>query len=210
MLLNKQLLSVRHAASTDTAARPGLCGVRVEPDKNRIIATNGHMALIATAVQGGPQSDDFPVNPSLSGKPLDHAVTLPNKAVDALVKALPKKVNMPVLAHALITNGEPDRVQAHVTDLDTWNAQTIRVEEAGWPDYVEQAIPPEGKGFYSVQVDLGLLVDLYHAVSEAGGRTHLGSHPVTLTFSEDPNKAIRIDAKGDGVTITGALMPMRL
>lgn len=204
MLLSKPMLSVRHAVSTDEYRR-SMCGVRLDPAKNRTIATNGHFLLMATAHEGGPKPEEFPSNPNGDAKPLDHPVTIPTTAVEAMRKAIPKKSKCPILLKALVTNGQPDRVSIGTTDLDTWNAQEVKIIEESFPD-VEQVIPKDGKGL-RIAFSPSYLATICYAVQEAGGKSIILTMP---TGKEAELHPVRFDAEGNEVSIIGVLMPMRL
>lgn len=208
MLYSKNQLAVRHAASKDES-RANLCGVRFKKD-GTVEATDGH--ILCRIKAEAPPVEEFPV---VVGAELDGEVedfTLELGAVERIVKAIPKRTRMPVLAHAAVnvsaTNGNGS-AEFITTDLET--AQTIKGRKLDdhWPN-TDSVIPAEDGEGASFCVNLSLLVRIEKAVREFRGNAQTGA-PVRVKLGRDAFSPIRITAKNPGVgELTAVVMPMRM
>ena len=208
MLYSKSQLAVRHAASKDST-RENLCGVRFKKD-GTVEATDGHILCRIKAET--PPVGEFPTvgDAKLEGEVQDFTLEL--GAVERIVKALPKRPRMPVLAHAAVnvpaTNGNGS-AEFITTDLET--AQTIkgRKLEDNWPN-TDMVIPADDGEGASFCVNLSLLVRIEKSVREFMGGSRIGA-PVRIKLGRDGYAPIKITAKNPDVgELTAVVMPMRM
>lgn len=232
MLVTKAHLCVRHAASKDET-RYNLNGVRFRGVERSADggapfpvteATDGHMLIRVTAASN-PDAEMPPIT-GMEGSELDPVpFILPLKAADelaALLKKADKRLNMPILANALLdvphanSNGS---VRFAITDLERVSRVESRKIDGEYPN-VDSVIPARpqveraGKledGPPSFVINLELLERVIKAARE-GGFSFGKSRSISARFYvKDCVSPIRVEISHPDVgELLAVVMPMRL
>jgi DNA polymerase III sliding clamp (beta) subunit (PCNA family) len=227
MIIRREALNAALAATTADDTRYFLNAVQVNPDKHAIIATNGHILLVAT--DKAPQLNaDFPIVPGAAfhGSPVA-PVLIPADSCRAIVAAMPKRSSIPILGSAqLSTNGSPSTFTLASTDLAAPRIATIDTTDAGnFPAY-ERVMPKLDRPSVNVIMAVDVLEQLIKAAKAAQGSD---KRTAKITFNVPTGKAdldmpkgsddtqgrmvssaLGVTITGPDVTVTGAAMPCRL
>lgn len=229
MIIRRDTLkAVLPATGSETIRGYALTHVQIEPS-GRVVATNGHILLIATDKR--PMADgDFP---TAGDVPAFHAspttpILLERTAADKLIKATGTRTVIPILtAIQVSTNG--DGTTCCATDLAS--AMTIRIPPAdvqsrgAFPSY-ERVLPPADQPTLRVAFGADLLLALCKAakaVKPRGGETGPviefrlplpappaeGGDTVPVQY-QAVRSAVGVSIIGDDIDVTGCLMPIRM
>lgn len=206
MYLNRANLEIAALASTD-ASRLGLCSVRVEA--GRTMATDGHALGIVATPALDPK--DYPAVGGLTETDAGfQPCSIPVDTAKALLRAIPKRSHVPVLACAKVDVAASNAngvFRAVTTDLETTTPVEGRKIEASYPD-VDQVVP-SGKPAHTTAFDASLLGKVLTTAVKMGlrGRTPT----VTLAFyGKDGEGPVKITAETEaGQAVTFVVMPVR-
>jgi DNA polymerase III sliding clamp (beta) subunit (PCNA family) len=223
MIIRREALQAALAATTDTDKRYDLHAVQVDPSKHAVIATDGHVLLIAT--DKSPQDDaDFPLVPGAEfhGTPVA-PVIVPADTVRAMIGTMPKRSTIPILGCCqLSTSGSESTATLTATDLSAPRIATLNREDAGqFPSY-ERVMPatdrPSIRLVLAVDV-LEAIIKAAKAVSATGARAKSPMiHFDVPTGAKDRQKdgaqevisPVTITVNGVDVNVTGCAMPCSL
>lgn len=208
MLLDRQQLAVRHAASKD-GNRFAVLNVNVSKD-GEAAATDGH--ILVAVKRTAHEDQDFPIIPGdpdgFTPNELPAAgISIPVAVVESAVKALPKpgRNPIPILQTARLDPKSDGSARLTVTDLD--NPQHFHVKEAegSFPDY-EKCFAAMDK---PAAITFALDFDLLAKVAKAAGAFDCQDRKNILTFTViDNGSAIGITIPND--RFRALIMPCRL
>lgn len=234
MLIRREALAAALVACTDDDSRYFLNSIAIDPD-GRVLATDGHILLIAKDDAVLPD-EDFPfVGPEVDGirTSLFHGnaagqVLIPAELAKRLIAGTPKKSSIPVLSCVQIgQNGSATTVTAASTDLTVPTIVTInQAETAGKFPNVDRVVPKVGPERPTVRVILSVevLENLIKATKAANGKTKdlqtiAFDVPIGRNDRETDKQtgkpgvvdtAIAFDASAAGdVHLSGVIMPCR-
>jgi hypothetical protein len=213
MIIRRETLNAALTATTADDTRYYLHAVLCEPAAHRVIATNGHVLLIAT--DRSPHADvDFPTvdGAEFHGDPDPICVSV--DVIKSMLATMPKKSTIPILTAAQLgRNGSDDTAVLAATDLQARNVATIRRDEGQFPKYERMMLAP------GPTTQLCLAVDVLETLIKAAKAVVAKGAKATVTF-EIPNtkpgdgrtvtSAIGLTIAGEYVTVTGVAMPCRL
>lgn len=230
MIIRREALSAVLPAVTSDDTRYGLSRVRIEPS-GRVVATNGHVLLMADQTHAFPD-EDFPFVPGapFHGTP-ETAIHVDANTIKALIAATAKKATIPILQAIQVSrNGSDKTVTLSATDLSAPRVATVRTdEEIRYPEYA-RVIPADSPERPTVKVSLSVevletLIKAAKAV-QTDKRTKIveleipigrkdRSAPCQATGSNRPGEVIsavkvRIPGKGSDVDVHGVAMPCRM
>lgn len=225
MMIRREALNAALAATTADDTRYYLHAVQVVPDQHAVVATNGHILLIAKDT--APQlNEDYPLVP---GAPFNSSPTVPvliaADTVRSIIAAMPKKSLLPILGCAqLSTNGTPQTFTLSATNLSAPCVATIDTSANGaggtsnFPNY-ERVMPKADRQSINVCMAVDVLEDLIKAAKAIKASAKNGGAP-KITFNVPTGKAdtqdgavisaLGISMIGETVTVTGAAMPCRM
>jgi hypothetical protein len=213
MIIRRETLNAVLPATTSEDTRYHLNHVQFEPATNRVIATDGHVLLIAT--DRSPMADeDFPAVPGAEfhGNPEPLAVSA--DILRAMLGTMPKKTPLPILQTCQLSrNGSDTTATLAATDLTAPRVATIEREDGRFPQY-DRVIPSADRE----SVNVSLAVDVIEAlIKSAKAICGTGKHTkkAIITFNVPIKETNVIDAlavtiEGINVVVTGAAMPCRL
>lgn len=202
MLLDRLSLMAVEAASKDKV-RQQLCGLHIT--KTETIATDGHRMIRVKHSKEWPV-EDFPVIDGVSAAKVEgfKGVTLPTETVQDIIKALPKKVTLPMLKCALMDESANGTAKIAVTDLDNPRVFNPRTMDGRYPD-TDQVWPKQEPKF-RIALNADLLAGIFKVFKEANYGEVNG---VVFEFST-PTQAVKLyPVTGDG-RAEAILMPLRL
>ncbi len=206
MIIRRETLQAALAATTSDNSRYFLNAVQAEPAHNRVVATNGHILLIATD-NAAYKDEDFPQVPGAGfhGDPAG-PVTLDADICKGMIAAMPKRPTLAILATAqLSVNGSPETVTLAATDLQAPRVATINTADAGrFPAW--ERVMPTGEA-----ITMCLAVDVLEQLIKASKA--VGSKHITFdvpTKHTNVATALGVSMKGTDVTVTGCAMPCRI
>jgi hypothetical protein len=215
MLIDRAMLSVRHAASTENI-RAQLCGVRVE--RERTMATNGHMLAIVRATK--TLATDFPEPAGAWSTARDEGftpVTIPTETCEALMKALPKVGKKlasggridPILGNVLLDEVETAKnghIALHVTDRTSPMRWNVRKDGLQFPD-VDRVLTTKAP-IFEVSLNAGYLADAAKIAEECREGTGRASGLLHFEFFDEMSQ-VRITSD-EAPRMTFIVMPARL
>lgn len=111
------------------STRYALSGIRFDPEKSTVEATNGHVLISIPMLNG--EDGEFPHTPGQGAEPTE-AMTIPAKSVKDAIKAAPKRSPKPIITSVLVTQSG-DHAVLSVTDLETRNDQEVMQVDGRWP-----------------------------------------------------------------------------
>jgi DNA polymerase III sliding clamp (beta) subunit (PCNA family) len=215
MIIRREMLQAVLPATTSEEKRYFLDGVQAEPAKHRVVATNGHVLLIATDRE--PQADaDFPIVPSAPFTEDPSSAFIPSDICKAMIGTMPKKSTIPTLRSAQLSrNGSETTATIAATDLQSPRVATLSNDQQ-FPSY-DRVLPaadrPEITLSLSVAV-LKTLLDAANAISPKGSRrptVHTITFGIPVTDAgKIVDTAITIKATSAEVELTGVAMPCRV
>lgn len=212
MIIRRETLLAALAATTPDDSRYFLQAVRIEPSADRVIATDGHVLLIAT--DRHPQADsDFPSWIEHHGNP-SAPVLVEADTIRALLATLPKRPTITILGSIQVSqNGSEESATLAATDLSAKNVATVTDSGKQFPRY-ERVIPTFGEDKPSIRVRLGLpvLETLIKAAKAVSDVKHAAGSITFELSTKNPEviDAIGVSIEGRDVTVTGCAMPMRM
>jgi hypothetical protein len=228
MIIRRETLNVALAATTADDTRYYLNAVQADPAKHHVVATNGHILLVATEANPWPDCD----YPTILGAEYHDEPATP-VLIDAdtcrsLIAAMPKKSSLPILTCAqLSTNGSPSTFTVAATDLKARSVTVIDMAEsrATFPTY-ERVMPKLDRPSVNVILAVDVLEQLIKAAKAANGSN---KSTAKITFNVPTGKAdldmpkdsddtqgrlvmsaLGVTMTGPDVTVTGAAMPCRM
>ena len=213
MLISRNALSIAKVAAAD-ADDPtrGLNVLHVEPD-GRVVATNGHLLIVATDRRREP-SEDFPSAglPELAAE-LPAAVDIPVSVVDRLIKTIPKKQTIPVLGFVNVgVNGDGKQAYAVATDLEYPTIAKLEQPARRFPDW-ERVLPKtEDQEIVKLLISADMLADLAKMAATCRAHKHaIGAVTFEIPIGEpEILSAVRFTCgQGSDVDVHGVLMPCR-
>lgn len=211
MIIRRETLAAVIPATTADDTRYYLDALCIEPD-GRVIATNGHVLLIAT--DKAPQADaDFPSVPGAAFNGTPEGQTLvKSDIIKSLMAVMPKRSTIPILGSIQLSqNGTPQTATLVATNLQTPCVATVtREPDVNFPQY-ERVFP---KAPAVVRIILAVEV-LETLIKSAKAIATKNSSP-RITFDIPANGrdgvvdgAIRVSMQGVDVDVAGVAMPMR-
>lgn len=218
MIIRREMLLAALAAATSEDKRYFLDGVYAEPVNHRVVATNGHVLLMAT--DRHPQDDaDFPIVPGAPYSTDPAPILIPSTTAKAMIATMPKKRVLDILQCAqLSANGSEDTATLAATDLAAPRIAVLSRNDSGtYPQY-EHVIPPADRP----EIKLAMRVDVLQAIINAAVAVEptKGKHgtPAVITFgipkpdadSDVVLTAITIAVSSDDIELTGVAMPCRV
>lgn len=223
MLLPKEIAGIANVASKDQA-RYGIRGVlieRVKGGKGRAVATDGKCLMVADFKDESSSLPDIegfdPLIPA-SEEGQEFAAIVGVKALKDAAKAVKRNVystSTGIAIDEVSTNANGTISMAVVNRGDGVAKMATPEIEGPFPAY-QEVIPAKGRG--GVKFTLGARI-LSNLLKAAQGLS--GDKDVAVTFELAPddgvhsrpdNTAIRVDvnSKGNGIEITGVIMPVTL
>lgn len=211
MIIRREALAAVIPATTAEDTRYFMDALCIEPD-GRVIATNGHVLLIAT--DKAPQPDaDFPTVPgaAFNGTP-EHQTLVKTDVVKSLMAVMPKRSTIPILGSIQVSqNGTPQTATLAATNLQTPCVATVtREADMNFPQY-ERCIPTT-----PAAVRVILSADVLETLIKSARAIATKKSAPRITFDIPANGddgivagAIRVSMQGIDVDVTGAAMPMR-
>lgn len=224
MIIRRETLTAAMAATDKDNSRYFLHAVQADPAKKAVIATNGNILLVCTDRE--PFEDgDFPAmaEAPFHGDP-DKPVAIKGEVVQGLLKTMPKRPTIAVLATCqLSTNGgESGQCTVAATDLVNRSVARIDTENAvQFPDY-QRVLPKKDRHIITLALGVPVLEVLIKAAkaviskpTDANGPYVVLTVPVETRKQEDGTEKptnqvttpLGLEIKGDSVTVTGVLMP---
>jgi hypothetical protein len=221
MIIRREALSAALAATTADDTRYFLNAVQIDAAKHCVVATNGHILLVATDTN--PQADtDFPAIPGAEyhGDPAS-AVLADADIIRAMIAATPKKTSIGILTSVQLgANGSDNTAVLSATDLKAPRVAVLTNEGRNFPNY-ERVLPKAGRPGVRVCLSVEVLDALVKAAKVVRSGVNSNSHQIaTITFDVPTSAtdlqdnavitALGITMKGADVTVTGAAMPCRM
>jgi DNA polymerase III sliding clamp (beta) subunit (PCNA family) len=213
MIIRRETLQAALAATTSDNTRYFLHAVQAEASANRVVATNGHILLIAT--DKSPMKDeDFPnvAGAEFHGSP-EGAVLLDADVCKSLIATMPKKTSIPILQTAqLSVNGSPTTLTLAATDLKAPRVAAIDTKDAGLFPAYDRIMPKADRAGVKLCMAVDVLEQLIKAAKAVSSKHITFDVP---TSDADVKSGAVISAAGvtmDGadVLVTGVAMPCRL
>lgn len=206
VLLRAVHLDAARFASKD-AGRYQTTGALVKAD-GTVQATNGHY-LVSVGPCALP-ADDFPERPERATEGLPEAgAIVPRETMAAVLKGMPKKRSIPVLATAHVGAMATGDVRLMTTDLETVGGATVKPLTGTFPD--TERVTPDPEGMTAVGVNAAYLAEIMAFVARHNKSKHSPVVKILFDPKEPESKPMRIDFKAtDGEQVTFVLMPMRL
>lgn len=211
MIIRREAFTAALAATTADETRYNLHVVHCEPAAHRVVATNGHVLLIAT--DRAPHKDeDFPsfAGAEFHGDPDPISVSV--DVVRSMLATMPKKSTIPILTAAQLgRNGSDDTATLSATDLSVKNVAMIQ-RDSRFPNYDVMLKTQATRK----TVQLCLAVDVLETLLKAAKAVKGSSKTPTITFAIPLEKgdavtsAVGVTMTGEDVTVTGLAMPCRL
>jgi hypothetical protein len=175
MIVRREVLNAALAATTADDSRYFLTSIRLEPEHNRAVATDGHILLMLT--DSHPFADqDFP---QIAGADFNETeptppFCLPANIAKNMIGALPKKSTIPILCCIRAgRNGDPNKVTIAATDLEASRTAVLHdvIETAQrFPAY-DRVIPKDDRPELAVILAVDVLDHLLKAAKAIGART---------------------------------------
>lgn len=161
-----------------------------------IVATDGY-ALIK--VETDNRAEDYPeIGVPKSAK--DSALISASDWKDIL-KALPKRVRLPIIQNVLVSPQEENKIAVGHTDLEKTSTTVILSEDKQYPEY-EYVL--EHKGEYVIRFNPKLLAKTLETIAA------MDADYVDLCLPENPVMAMKVQTETPhGDKIEAAIMPMR-
>jgi len=200
-LLSKGHAVVTKAASTDET-RYVLNGVYLEETEKGLKATATDGCILATVedIDKAMGAEDFPVN--VMPKDAENgavAAIVPTAAFNDIVKAVPKRVTLPVLERVAVVMGKATSTMG-VTDLQNPTIKVAQNIDGVYPKY-EQIIPRD-KPALAISFDPEYMLKVCQIAKSFG----LRGMKMEFTTPESP---VKVSGKRDGQSLTIVLMPLR-
>lgn len=199
--LNRASLAALNAVSKDPT-RYQFNGVRVTNKLSE--GCNGHFLLRVTHPE--VNFEDLPqgITPENPGEGIFHDMIIPGDVAKAMTKAIPKRINIPILEHAFIQSNT--KKSWRTSDLDSTQGAEFRPIEAEWPPS-DEVIPKE-----MATLKIGLNPDYLMAICKAAKEFHgKEMKPLVFEFTKDTESVkITTQQNSQGQEFLGVLMPMRL
>jgi DNA polymerase III sliding clamp (beta) subunit (PCNA family) len=149
IMLDRDSLAIRHAASTDEGRYQINC---VKIDEKQSVATNGSIMAVCRHPEFSPL--DYPAGTYATATLAD--ALIPLDALDRADKAIPKKSHIPILATARIALG--DTCELVAGDIGSPSKIETRRIDGSFPDW--QRMWPRTEPTMIVTFDLALLNQL--------------------------------------------------
>lgn len=219
MLIHRDTLKAALLAVDTAPSRYFLHAVQVQPD-GRVVATNGHVLLIAKATHQFADAD-FPHAQQLT---FDHSPTtpvcIPTVICEKLIAGTPKKLTIPVLGYVQVgVTAAPAETFAAATDLET---SVVKVLDTGdtaprFPTF-DKVLVSEDRPHLTLQLSADYLVLLAKAAKLVYGKHQYGG-VVELQIPTEPEhnergtivSQVRVVIRGGGgeTEVEGVIMPVR-
>lgn len=207
MIIRRETLQAALAATTADNTRYFLNAVQAEPATHRVVATNGHILLIAT--DNHPMDDaDFPViaGAEFHGSP-EGRIVLDADICKGMIATMPKKTPIPILKAAqLSVNGSPSTVTLAATDLQAPRVATINTADTRQFPAYERVMPTGDSLPMCLAIDV--LEQLIKAAKAVGSK-HI-TFDVPTKYDKGVMTAVGVTMLADDVTVTGCAMPCRI
>jgi hypothetical protein len=203
------------ATDSSDPSRFYLRHILADPAKRRVVATNGHVLIIAT--DKAPQPDeDFPAieNAPFHGNP-PIPISISAELAASMLKTAPRKGTIDILRSVQLSrNGSDQTATIAATDLQTANVAKIDAAETGrFPDY-ERVMVPNGRPGVQVCMAVDVLETLIKAAKAVGGKNPKITFDVPTESKHLQDRAviaaIGIEIHGSDVDVTGCAMPCRM
>lgn len=169
-------------------------------------ATDGHRLVRVTNPK--MEAKNYPVIDGFSPNGNPERFLLPGKTALVIQKAIPSSESIPILNYAAVTTehgAQGQSLAVAVTDLSSPQVFRSRPDTTKYPDSTDKVLNPTDPPVFQLTVNAAYLSEL---AKMAAGFSSDNCPSVTLTFY-GKDKAVRMDAKGDGQHMTMVLMPMR-
>ncbi len=209
MIIRRETLNAVLPATASDDSRYFLQGAQFEPASNRVIATNGHILLMAPDREPFPD-DDFPAVPGAAFHGDPAPIVVPADVIKTMIATMPKRSTLPILhACQLSQNGSENTATITASDLTAPRTATINREDRQFPAY-DHVIPKLDRP----SINVCLAVDVLEALCKSA-KAVCGKGKPTITFNLSSKNTEVLDAlgitiKGETVTVTGAAMPCRM
>ena len=200
LLLNRACLDLGKFVGSDE--QPA-AGVHVTPTHTE--ATNGHMLLRVPMSEIDPAEWPETAGPSEGGA-TPTSILIPTESAAAMLKAIPPRPYLPILAHAAVWVVEGG-VEAHTTDTETQGVVRAKPVGGKFPD-ADKVIPLATKD-RAVTLNAAYLKALCEWAIKYGEKCPQPT--VTLQLGEDgAADCVRIEIQmPDGREAIGVIMPIR-
>lgn len=203
-LLNKASLSIYKTCSKEES-RFTLNGILVDPEYT--VATDGHAMTICETVKDSAES--YPEWESFKATNEWKPFVLPSSDCADIIKALPTKTTIPILANAAVGDRSDDSSAIiGVTDLDKKRVFEAKQDSSrNFPDW-RRVLPKEENFRFEINVTAELLINQLqiHKEKLVKGDGHKTA-VVTLKF-QDKNSAFVITSNTEQ-NMTSVVMPCR-
>ena len=131
---------------------------------------------------------------------------LPAKDCNEILKAIPKRTNIPIIKNAFVLEQTDDCVKIGVTDLETPRIFNCKPLSGNFPDY-ERVIPKVAEAPFRIGMNAALLRDVLDTMAKCGDERCPG---VVFHF-KDNTSAVTITGKDpSGQPHTAVCMPLRV
>lgn len=208
MIIRRETLQAALAATTPDDTRYYLNCVQADPAQNRVVATNGHILIIAT--DRWPMADaDFPAvaGAEFHGSP-EGPVCLDADVCRSMIATMPKKHSIDILKAAqLSVNGSPTTLTFAATDLKAPRVATIDTKDAGQFPAIDRIMPKADRPELALCLAVDVLESLLKATKAIGARTITFGIPTEKT---EVLTSVGVTMKGADVTVTGLAMPCKI
>jgi hypothetical protein len=209
MIIKRETLNAVLPATTAEDTRYFLDAILAEPEKHRVLATDGHIMLIAT--DNYPYADaDFPAIAGAEFHADPDPICISTAIAKSMIATMPKKPTIEILAAAQLSrNGSDATATLAATDLQAPRIATLhRDDTAKFPAY--QRVLDVSQS--TVRVTLSVVV-LEAMIKSAKAVSKNKRVPlITLDVPTDKPEVcsqLGITIAGDTVTVTGVVMPCR-
>jgi hypothetical protein len=218
MIIRKESIAAVLQATTADDGRYFLRAVQFEPANHRVVATNGHVMLLAQ--DNAPHADaDFPIIPGAAfhGDPTA-PVLIETETLKGMLAVMPKRATLPILHTVQLSqNGSPTTATLAATDLQAPRVATIESSGQTFPAYGKIMDRCESIASANGSVSITLAVDVLETLIKAAKAAYTTKRKAMIRFDipandkkeKAVNEAIYVTIKGDDITVTGAAMPCR-
>jgi DNA polymerase III sliding clamp (beta) subunit (PCNA family) len=232
MIIRREAINAVLPATNHDDTRYNLQAVQCEPAAHRIVATDGHVLLIAT--DNNPmQDEDFPLIPGAEFHGDQDPIAVQSGVLRSMLATMPKKPILPILACCQLSkNGSESTATLAATDLEAPRVATIKAEDLKFPNY-DRILPKGERNTVRVFLAVDVLETIIKA-AKAVARTGKNAKPANIAFDVPIGRSDRakvttrnaagelVDGKpgevsapinititGPDVTVTGLAMPCR-
>ena len=201
-MANGVLLGREHLLAAEFASREDgrgqITNVHVRTD-GTVEATNGHFAIQVPPAT--IPSEDFPVVAGMGGS-FEGSLQIPAETCKAVLKVLPKRPTLPILATAHV-GAKDGKAVITTTDLEVGIPRCVVQTDSKFPD-IDRVVPKSDEG-------IKVCMNAAYLKAIADYAIKVGAVGITLSVKNGKD-VLRFDVKlNDGQRVAViALMPMRI